>query len=66
MTGENEKEFVARDSYLVSRGGLIPRFRKDDVVGLWIPAFAGMTGERAGMAGQKTGMAGAENENVGG
>ena len=25
-----------------------PRFREDDVVGLWIPAFAGMTGGESG------------------
>ena len=33
-----------------------PRFREDDVVGLWIPAFAGMTVEKAGMTEEKAGM----------
>ena len=35
-----------------------PRFREDDVVGLWIPAFAGMTVEKAGMTMGKAGMTG--------
>ena len=30
--------------YLISDGGLVPSFREGDVVGVWIPAFAGMTG----------------------
>ena len=28
-----------------------PRFRENDVIGLWIPAFAGMTGGELGMTG---------------